>query len=486
MQRFALTLTTLLAALTLSATAFGQPTFEQEILSTQVISYQRQVGDLDGDGLGDVVGIDDTTLHWYAAPGFTLGTLLTLSGSVHGYPLFRADDLQLVDVDGDGDLDAVTRIGDSGNVNGEVVWLENPRPASDVHGTWTLHAVGDAEYVKDIVIADFDGDGKPDVAAREHTVSHVWLQDGADAWTARTLSHHSNEGAAVGDLDADGDPDLVLNGFWLATPSDPRTGTFTEHEIDDRWYSGQTGTWQINSSKVQVADVDGDGRLDVLLSHSELPGYPVSWYSSTDPAGGAWTEHVVTPSYDLCHTLQAADFDGDGHIDVLAGAMADSDDRGLTLYLGDGGATWSADPIQNLGSYSAEVGDVDGDGDLDIVDIRNHDEAPTEIRFNESSRPVAVEPAPAVVGDLRAAPNPFNPSTTLRFELADAGPTAVLIHDARGRTVRVLLDGVLSAGAQSVTWDGRGDDGRALPSGAYFAEVRRGDLRTVHGLSLVR
>lgn len=479
----------ILAGLLLLGTApptLAQTTFEQQVLSSDVLSYGRQIGDLDGDGLGDVLGIDDTTLHWYRAPSFSRQTLLDLETGAHGWPLFRADDLRLADMDGDGDPDAVTRIGDIGNVNGTVVWLENPRTDGDVDAEWTLHPLGAAQYVKDIVVADFDGDGAADVAAREHTETHLWLNDGDGFWSERVLPHHSNEGLDAGDLDGDGDPDLVLNGFWLETPAAPRTGAFTEHEVDDRWYSGQSGTWQINSSKVVAADVDRNGTVDVVLSHSELPGYPVSWYSASDPKNGPWVEHVITPSYDLCHTLQVADFDLDGHQDVLAGAMADSDDRGLTLFLGDRGAAWIAHPIQALGSYSAEIGDLDADGDLDVVDVRNHDQTPTEIRRNDAERPVSAGVPPGRHLQVHAHPNPFNPSTLIRFELKRTGLAAVRILDSRGHVVRRLAAAVMASGDHALRWNGRDDRGRAAAAGAYRVVVTQGDDHAVLGLTLLR
>jgi len=78
-----------------------------------------------------------------------------------------------------------------------------------------------------------------------------------------------------------------------------------------------------------------------------------------------------------------------------------------------------------------------------------------------------------VIELLGAAPNPFNPATTIRFELAGevSGPASVRIFDAGGRLVRTLVDGVLPPGAQAVVWDGRNDGGRALGSGIYFYRV---------------
>ena len=65
-------------------------------------------------------------------------------------------------------------------------------------------------------------------------------------------------------------------------------------------------------------------------------------------------------------------------------------------------------------------------------------------------------------------PNPFNPVTRIAFRLGQAGPARLRVFSIDGRLVRTLVDGPLSAGEQGVTWDGRDDDGRALPSGLYL------------------
>jgi hypothetical protein len=73
---------------------------------------------------------------------------------------------------------------------------------------------------------------------------------------------------------------------------------------------------------------------------------------------------------------------------------------------------------------------------------------------------------------LAAAPNPFNPATTIRFGLGEpGGPVAIRIFDAGGRLVRALADEVLPPGLHAVVWDGRNDGGRAVASGVYFYRV---------------
>jgi len=82
-----------------------------------------------------------------------------------------------------------------------------------------------------------------------------------------------------------------------------------------------------------------------------------------------------------------------------------------------------------------------------------------------------VVPAPSADMGLAAAPNPFNPRTTFSFALPADGPARLEVVDMRGRVVRTLRDGTLTAGRQQVVWDGRDDAGRRLASGVYFGRL---------------
>ena len=98
----------------------------------------------------------------------------------------------------------------------------------------------------------------------------------------------------------------------------------------------------------------------------------------------------------------------------------------------------------------------------------------------------AVEAPPAPVAPLTAQPNPFNPSTTLRFALPAAGAVDVAVYDLAGRRLRRLATGWREAGEQRVVWDGRDDSGHALPSGVYFAQVGGAGLDATSKLVLLK
>lgn len=99
---------------------------------------------------------------------------------------------------------------------------------------------------------------------------------------------------------------------------------------------------------------------------------------------------------------------------------------------------------------------------------------------------VAAAPQALAPLTLSATPNPFNPQTSLAFSLPAAGSARLAIHDLRGRRLRVLLDGTVDAGDHAVTWNGRDESGRALPTGSYVARLETGGMAVTTRLSLLR
>lgn len=85
---------------------------------------------------------------------------------------------------------------------------------------------------------------------------------------------------------------------------------------------------------------------------------------------------------------------------------------------------------------------------------------------------------------LSAAPNPFQSSSSVRFDLAESGPVDVAVIDVAGRLVRDLGTRERRAGSNSVLWDGRGGDGHPVPPGVYFVRVNIGNRK--ESLRLVR
>lgn len=174
---------------------------------------------------------------------------------------------------------------------------------------------------------------------------------GLPEWT-RTVVDSGNAGdcKAIGDVDGDGLPDLVVAGTALA------------------WY--RNPDWQrttIASAKVefttdcQLADLDGDGRLDIVTADGDGPGN-VIWFEN--PSKGAlWIRRTIGTHGKWAHDIEVADFDADGKPDVLTHG------NGTHIWFQDSRESWT-DRDLSLAARTREgvgVGDIDGDGRMDLV-----------------------------------------------------------------------------------------------------------------------
>ena len=83
-------------------------------------------------------------------------------------------------------------------------------------------------------------------------------------------------------------------------------------------------------------------------------------------------------------------------------------------------------------------------------------------------------------------PNPFNPSTTIRFDLPEESHVRLAVYDADGRQVVELVSGTRPAGRYQEVWQGRDASGRAVSSGVYFAHIEAASVSSAERLSSTR
>ncbi len=209
------------------------------------------------------------------------------------HPLYDAGwimSLVSADIDGDGDQDILTS--DRKGKNRGCLWLENPGPGETQTQPWKCHAIGaTGDEVMFLDLADLDGDGKLDVLVPTFNQKLHFLRRKTDkppTWESIMLPFPDRVGSGkavrVADLDRDGKLDLIVSG---GDGGGPNSGVVwmtskkaaTEGDWQTNDISGPVMPKGMKPDLIQLLDLDGDGDLDVITSE-ERSGLGVIWFEN--------------------------------------------------------------------------------------------------------------------------------------------------------------------------------------------------------------
>lgn len=387
-------------------TPFTDPGFRKQRLTDLFYSEGIAAGDLNRDGATDIV----VGPFYYLGPDFRqareIYTPTTVNPAGPGEHGNYTDSFltYVYDFNGDGWPDVL-------KINFEGAWLYiNPQGESR---HWDEHHVVNAMESETTILADLDGDGRPELLISQgkegaNTIEYA-KSDPADPtkpWTIHPISEVGDwapHGFGVGDVNGDGRPDILQGGGWWEQPrAGAAGGLWRFHRFP---FGHGTVPYLNGGADMFLYDVNGDGLPDVITGlNAHGPG--LAWYEQKRDAGGqiSWTQHMImgdpvapvenrktwaetdkSVAFTELHALALVDMDGDGLNDIVTGKRwwshgyrPDENDFDappvlywFQLKRSNGRVEFIPHLIDNDSGVGTQIAaiDVDGDGKPDILTV---------------------------------------------------------------------------------------------------------------------
>ena len=294
-------------------------------------------------------------------------------------------------------------------------------------------------------------------------------------WQKHEIDTEINKPVVVcaADVDDDNDLDLVAAG---------------EQDDDVVWYENLGGT-PISWTKhiidgnldavicVCVADIDGDGDQDIAATG--LGADDVVWYENLGGIPISWTKHIIDGNLDGARDLYIAYIDVDDTLDVVVTGYNVDD---VVWYENDH-PNWPKHTIDgNLdGANDIITADIDGDSNQDVIVTGYY--ANKVVWYNNLLTDIGIlsERVSTIYELFSNFPNPFNPSTKIKFALPKPETVTIEVYNIIGQKIQTLLNKPMPAGYHEVEFNGQN-----LSSGIYLYRIEAGGWKDVKKMILLR
>ncbi|MBK1883616.1 VCBS repeat-containing protein [Luteolibacter pohnpeiensis] len=366
-------------AFVLVAAEKGESSWKKQVATSDFLTEGASAGDIDGDGKIDLVA----GAFWFKGPDFKQRQQFR-EGGVADVKTYQEDSFLswVDDLNGDGKNDILMASHPGKNLT---LYLNSGKP-----GMWSAHVVMTEAATESPLWMDLDGDGKKELICMQggkFGYAEVDWNNVTKPWKFIAISEKRTDtpyihGLGVGDLNGDKKPDILAKDGWFEQPSD-HDGKWIWHPVE---FSGPGG------SQMLVFDADGDGDNDIVTSWN-AHGYGLAWFENTPKQDAIeWVKHEILPEdpnktgvgglqFSQLHSLEMADFNGDGRMDFVTGKRflahnghdPGTADPALTVVFlnqkSDDGVQWKPviiDPDTGVGCQVVAT-DINGDHQPDIV-----------------------------------------------------------------------------------------------------------------------